>query len=348
MAQEIKRMPEIVFEGNLTRVTTLVGTFNMPRVLYDAYLVSFRPTQKSFGYNFAYELARATIQESSSSKFKSGVWYEEELDEKIRQLVAERGIEPREFLDKYHQRSERTSELWNVVTPEILDLVARNNIFYNFSRHTPIDRYTFIEHAVLAGSFHDFFGHPFMGGYSNDKDVQDQARMERKRQVLDHKSQLSRLGLMVYVNKDNWAFGGDVREYFRSGERVQKLDQARAGIFLGKILRGLKNAPKSLDEVDYVRIVLSPVQYDKDLVAVPKPVSLQFLRDAEVVCETGDRTVISAFRPKKNRIALTDAIEDDKGTTRHIVIKTKDGQHTLSEVSEQPHWFDIYYKELFG
>lgn len=103
-----------------------------------------------------------------------------------------------------------------------------------------------------------------------------------------------------------------------------------------------------MDGIDYVRVVLFPVQYDKDLVAIPKPVSLQFLADKKIVCESKDRELVSRFRPKKNRIILTDEITDEHGNKRYIRVKTKDGQHTLSEMSGPYSWFDVYHNELFS
>lgn len=243
----VGKMDEIIKNKESVSVVTNMGKFNMPLEIFNAYSYHYRPTKDNFGYLFSHDLARAAIPESfeASSRKESILpvsWYETELDEKIRALVAERGINPRDYLDQYHQSNERTSELWGIVTPQILDTMARNSIFLHFSRYfDPIDRLTIIEHDVVGSSFPNFFGHPFMGGYSPDKQSQEDARKTRKEEVLDRKNECRLIGLIVYMNNENYQFGGDIWHYFRTGDWAKKLDQSLAEAYLGKIYDGLES-----------------------------------------------------------------------------------------------------------
>lgn len=314
-----------------TEVTTDAGVFVMSNELFHNYFNHFRPKQADFGYNFAYYLARATVPDSYAFQNNTNPsWYDRELDEKIRQWADKIEICPREHLSKYHERTEKTDELFHRITPEISDLLARSRLFGHFTFYG-IDRMIWLEHRVIAGSFQQFFNNPFMAGYSPDLNVQKQARKRRKEQMLDRKKPFL-IGIPILMNNQEFMYGGDINQYFEAGTRLLERDQE-------KVRKALKKF-NSL-QFDYARAVFSPVQFDDSLVAIPEPSSLEFIANKEVQASVKDAEFLESLRIKKSDIIPGEEI--DKVSVRLI---TNNGMHNLTASEPITFWFDNYYQRL--
>lgn len=337
-------MVEIHESADLVSIIGNSGEFEMSRDLFHAYLTKNRPTQDNFKHDFATLLARATVPESSAHKYKQDHWFEKELDDQIISIVEEHKINPQDYLTQCHTHNDRTQELWDYVTPKMLDTIARNGVMNRFNGSKSIDRYTYLEHASIGGGTFPFFHHPFMGGYVEDSQIQENAGERRKEQVLNANSRLSKIGLMLYVNRPNYVYSQDITELFDSGAWVEKLDQSRAKEQLAQIYSS--GSEQDFDEVDYVRLVVSPTQYDEDMIALPKPMALEFIANEEVSYRTQEPSILSNFDLIAKDIRLTDTIGTENGQI-YVELEKKANKHVLSEVEKSNFWFDNYHARVF-
>lgn len=323
------------------QISTEAGTFVMPISIYEAYEEKYRPKQDRLDDDFGWYFSRATFPKP----YHESKEYESELDQKIMQFIRKSGIDPKEYLDEYKARgSEKMREL--KLPQEILELVTRENLFYRFSTEG-VDRSIGLEHEALASSYHGFFHHPFMGGYSTDPEVIAKKMEQREREVLS-RGRKSHLGIPLYTkNKGSFkSFGwGD---HIKALDTLIRLDQTQLIESLEPIYQKSReeNSPESFDEIDAAKVVLRPVQFDKNLLAIPKPVSLEFLVGKDVVARSKDRLVLSKLKPKKEDVQYLDTVRFPDQTTHYIDIKTKNGIHVLREVPPVLDWVENYYRRV--
>jgi hypothetical protein len=314
----------------MKQVSTDMGIFCMTQRLFDAYLKSVRTTKKDFKHSFGRLLARATVPESYPARNDTREWFEVTLDDHIRALIESRAIEPRAFLNKYHEPIDKTSELWDIMTPDILDMMATASLFHRFSGKR-VDRMIYLEHTVIGGTTYLCFQNPFMSGYSPDESMQQLGRVNRQREILDRQKPFL-IGLILYMKNDEFQFG-DVKDYFSSGTIAMNSDQSSAKQVLEAIYAKSKGSGAPLfDGLDYVRVVLAPVQYDEDLIAIPKPIAIDFIADRNIIYQSKDVRLLSHLKPKKQDLNLADTIENGDGPMIHIGRKTKGKYHLLSEI----------------
>ncbi len=336
----------ITKKDELVEISTAAGVFIMPSQIYDAYYEENRPKQDRLDYDFGSFFSRATFPKPKHERFGEPKEYEAELDGKIMQFVRESGIKPEEYLDKYKYRgSEKMKELR--LPKEILDLVAREKLFYRFSTNG-VDRLIGIEHEAIAGSYFGFFKHPFMGGYSTDQGVVAKAKEQREREVISGDCAVTIMGFPLYVKdekRDSFTWGD---YHARALPVLERLSTKQLIDALSQIYQSsrLDKSPNSLEDISAAKVQLKAVQFDKNLLAIPKPISLEFLVGKDVVARSKDRSLLSKLRPKKTDVKYLETIKFPDQTTHYIDIKTKDGIHVLREVLPSDNWVENYYRRV--
>jgi len=214
-----------------------------------------------------------------------------------------------------------------------------------------IDRYTHFEHTAMGGSALEFFNNPFMGGYSRDEGVIQEAKKRRREECL-RKPRLSKIGLVLLVNNPDFNVERRMEfTYWNSVYQVEKLfDQSRAKLFFRELYERNTGRPQTQDNfdgIDYIRVDLVPKQYDKSLMAIPNPISLGFIVGGNVVAKIEDRQVLDRVKIRKQDVKVSDVIIDSNGDKHYIKMATKSGNHRLKEISETPFWFENYYRRIF-
>lgn len=328
---------------DLKQITTNAGTFHVPLELYNHYFSWARPKQEDFSYTFKRILERATNPSSVAAQLDNKREYTVDLDEKVRDLVGANGINPADF----YSEKRNSSELWNFITPEILDLMARNNLFYHFSSKP--DRYTLSEHLCMASSHKSFLGNPFTGGYSPNEKVCQETREKRSIEVL---REPFFVGFVLLSNKKDYVpnNGELYRDLTYSRKVLERLDQTLAREVLSPIYEKSREAssPMDLQDVDYVRVLMKPVQYDKNMVAIPRPFSLEFLANKEVVAKNNDSHLLSLIQFRKSDLKLADTIEGSDGKKHYVTMRNKGSNHFLKEIPETPSWFESFYNRVLS
>ena len=214
-----------------------------------------------------------------------------------------------------------------------------------------IDSLTYLEHDVFASGMGSFFRNPFMGGYNADPAVQESAREKRIERASLNSPNGFLLGIpllaKLYIRT---AARSNVKIHFQSLNLLERMNQSAAAQALSPIYQEVRTAdkPENLAGIDYVRLVVSPVQYDNQLVAVPEPLRVEFLVDAQPIVSTDRKEVLERLRLRREDSKLGDIIKGSDGKEHCIGIKTINNKHFLELIPKTRNWFENYHLRVFS
>src|SRR3989338_9476612 len=195
----------IEHDNEEARIVTNAGTFHLSPELFAAYLENAH--LKEYDYEQYWEqrsigfiLARATLPQSFPAREKEllNKWPTDDLDRKVVEWVARERIIPTDYLER-DMATSRTGDIWNRLTPEIKDLMARERLFLYFSNNSTNEDLTWLEHKACGSSTGFFFGNPFMTGLEADPEWQEQARAGRDKRLEEISSAENSSALALYI-----------------------------------------------------------------------------------------------------------------------------------------------------
>ncbi len=333
----------IVQKGKNYHVTTNAGEFQMPAKVFDLFYNKSHPDNIGLDRELASVLSRLVDPKPYHEKRS----YEEELDNAVKTLLADRGLKSLDYLDKYkYGPSEKMQELIPHVTDKIKHLMAREYLFFLFSNRSEADQYTFAEHRAMGSSSGAFLGNPFMGGFSAAPNWAEETRARRAAWVKRHTHlaiSLLKKPSKVYV-RTKGPVGADTW-HFEPPEAHNELVAQMQALYT-KHRPSAVEAPEHVRDLDLVRVLFSAVQFNKKMHAFPKPARLEFCHGGKVVAVSTDRKVLRALRIKPRDVKIAEEITDQTGRVYHIGATSKGTVHKLRIIKPAKPWVDNYLERV--
>jgi len=222
---------------------------------------------------------------------------------------------------------------------------------------------TYLEHNLIGSSVDTFFGYPFMGDYRVDREWQEQVKQGRSE--LLGKLNDDRVGFVLYQNPDfnpevemgTLIYDG-VKDWFGASddcqdenmrkvlERIFFNDEQRRNFELARF--GNKGVSLDFPQFDYVRLNSQFVPYNNQMVAVPNPVSLDFVKGGQVIHRVLASKIPASLKPSSRDVYLAGIDHAfNHGQYSQIRMSSRNGVHEL-DVSDADksdvckNWFDVY------
>jgi len=327
---ELRRpLPDFVeIKEGIVHLKTESGEFLMSPDVFDLYLRKYTVTEEDFRYELPSFLRKEKYDHNPRSIA---------LRQRVRELLQSKGLIPENYLDKYeYNGNEKIMELWNVIPTEILKEITYFHVQYHFTSHSANEKLTFIEHGMIASSSSQFFGQAFMGDFRADPEWQTNVRENRKNFLLKP-GWLKQQAIILYLHRDRLQFG-EISQSFRTDETYGNKVREK----LRPLYERVSDGSVAFDDLDYARVVVMPVPYDKNMAAFPKPKRIEFLFDTKVVAVVDDPAINKILRPKKEDCTLAEILKGPDGKDYPIEFHTRGPIHTLTIGHEKDDWYIKY------
>lgn len=324
-------------------VRTNAGVFHIPLKMFKLYILNESLLiQQQFPHTITQYLQGDRYYPIDHNKFDENSAHRE-TRKKCREFLESKGLVPENYLRQHGGANEKTVQLISVLPKELLDEIMFQGLDYHFSSHAALEDMTFFEHRLIASSSSQFFGHPFMGGFEASAEWQEKTKKKRRERILSKKWQQQ--GLILFLDRENW--NSDIRQYWGDyKEPLQKWGkQVRQK--LRPLYESVSDGSVPYEDIDYVRLVLKPVKYNKQMEATPRPVRLEFLYNKKVVASVSNPDMLKYMKFQKGDFRLADTLEDETGKKKSIEITTKGFEHTLKFAeTEIPDWYNSYLERI--